>query len=825
MIHCIDLVTDYRKNPVGIDEKRPQFSWKIKSDCDNVMQSAYHIIVDGMWDSGKIESDESAHIEYAGKSLEPKTRYDVKVKVWDACGNESDWTEGFFETAFLGENLWEAKFLSCELEDAKTYAFSKKFEVKEDVKKARIYASAYGIYEILINGERVSDAYLAPGYTEYKKRLQYQIYEAEKYLQKGENTIEVIVAPGWACGRFPCYEGHQARFKPSCICQLEFSGEKEEGLIITDDTWTCKTTKTVFSEIYDGETYDSTAEEKEVSYSVGVYGLENLIAQVSEPVRIIETIKPVELIKTPKGETVIDFGQNLVGTVKFKVSGKRGDRVEISHAEILDKDGNFYTDNYRSAKAKLTYILSGDNDEYFAKYTFFGYRYIRIDEYPGEVSLENFESLVMHTDMKRTGYFESSHELLNRLFLNSVWGQKGNYVDFPTDCPQRDERMGWTGDTQVFCRTGSENFNVALFFKKWLGDVIAAQTDEGACPIIVPKAGDTDRTACGWGDAAVICPWEIYVTYGDKKALRNQYQSMKKWIEYIKSQGDNPYLWNTGTHYGDWLAMDGLIYEHAGGTSKDFVASAFYAYSTDIVRKTASVLGESEDEKYFGELHDKIIENINEEFITKTGRVCDNTQAAHVLAVHFNLSNNKQRALDNLVRLVTDNQNRLSTGFLGTPYLCDALADNGEVEKAYDLLLGEEYPSWLFSVKMGATTIWEHWDGVRPDGSFWDKSMNSYNHYAYGSIADFMYKKIGGINPEKPGYKEIKIQPLLDSRLTEAKTSIDTMYGIVATDWKTQNGKFSMKVEIPCNTKAKVILPDGSEYNIGSGTYEYEIQL
>ena len=821
MIKCFDLVTDYRKNPIGIDNKNPQFSWKLSSDKENVMQSAYQIIVDDMWDSGKVESDESIHVEYAGKNLEPKTRYNVKVKVWDNTGSESEWEEGFFETAFLGENLWKAQFLSCELEDAKAYVFSKKFEVKDDVKKARIYASAYGIYEILINGERVSDTYLAPGYTEYQKRLQYQIYEAEKYLKDGENTIEMVVAPGWACGRFPCYQGHQARYMPSCLCQIEIN----DGLttVVTDNTWTCKTSKTVFSEIYDGETYDSTAEEKEVSYKTGVYGLKTLIAQESEPVRIIETIKPVELIKTPKGETVIDFGQNLVGTVKFKVLGKRGDRVEISHAEILDKDGNFYTENYRSAKAKLTYILSGENDEYFAKYTFFGFRYIRIDEYPGEIELDNFVALVMHTDMKRTGFFESSHKLLNRLFENSVWGQKGNYVDFPTDCPQRDERLGWTGDTQVFCRTGSIHFNAALFFKKWLGDLKAAQTDEGACPIIVPKAGDTERTACGWGDAAAICPWEIYVTYGDKKALSLQYDSMKKWIEYIKSQGDNPYLWNTGTHYGDWLAMDGIIYELAGGTSKDFVASAFYAYSTDLVRKTAEVLGKTEDVKYFSDLHDKIIENINYEFITRSGRVCDNTQAAHVLALHFNLVENKKKTAEALEKLVTDNKDRLSTGFLGTPYLCDSLFENGYEKKAFDLLLGEEYPSWLFSVKMGATTIWEHWDGVKPDGSFWDKSMNSYNHYAYGSVADFMYKKIGGIMPIEAGYKKIKIQPWIDSRISSAKTSIDTMYGVVKTDWKSENGKFNLKVQIPENTTAEIILPDGTKYDVGSGSYEYQI--
>ncbi len=826
MLKCFELLTNYRKNPIGIDDKNPQFSWKFDSDKKNVMQSAYRIIVDGMWDSGRVESDESAHVEYKGKALEPKTRYSVKVKAWDDTGGESEWCEGFFETTFLGENLWKAQFLSCELKESECYTFSKKFEVKGDVKKARIYATAYGVYEIFINGEKVSDCYLAPGYTSYKRRLQYQTYEIEKYLINGENTIEMVVAPAWACGRFPCYSGHQMKFMPSVLCQAEIETENETKIIVTDDSWTCKTSKVVFSEIYDGETYDSTAEEKEVSYKVGAYGLDNLIAQTSEPVRIIETIKPEKLIKTPNGETVIDFGQNMVGTVKFKAFGKKGDRVEISHAEILDRDGNFYTENYRSAKAKLSYVLAGENDEYYARYTFFGFRYIRIDEYPGEVKLENFEGLVMHTDMKRTGYFESSHKLLNRLFENSVWGQKGNYVDFPTDCPQRDERLGWTGDTQVFCRTGSIHFNTALFFEKWLGDVISDQNmSDGACPIIVPMAGDTESTSSGWGDAVVICPWEIYVTYGDKKALRRQYDSMKKWIEYIKSQGENPYLWNTGFHYGDWLAMDGLSYELGGGTSKDFIASAYFAYSTDLVRKAANVLGEEEDEKYFSELHEKIIENINLEFITPNGRVCDNTQTANAIALYFNLVKDKARVAAALEKLVTDNKNRLSTGFLGTPYLCDALFENGYETKAFDLLLGEEYPSWLFSVSMGATTIWEHWDGIKPDGTVWDKSMNSYNHYAYGSIADFMYKKIGGISPLLPGYKKIQIKPAVDSRITFAKTSIDTMYGKVLSDWKTENGEFVLKIRIPENTTAEIILPDGKKEIAGSGEYSYSVKL
>lgn len=819
MFKCYDLVTEYQKNPICVDEKKPQFSWKLSSDEKNVMQSAYQIVVDGMWDSGKVLSDSSTHVEYDGKELKPKTRYNVKVKLWDNHGNESEWSEGSFETSFLGENLWKAHWIGRKVENSEAYEYSKTFVLDKPFTKARIYASAYGVYEIFINGKKVSDTYLAPGYTTYAKRLQYQVYEAEEYLQEGKNEIKAVLASGW-CGRFPAYPGHHFKEAKEILLQLEVDGKIEA---MTDDTWTCTQSKVVFSEIYDGETYDSTFKGEEKAYEIDKHGFENLVAQQSEPVRIIEEVKPVELIKTPKGETVIDFGQNLVGTVWFKVDGKYGDKVEISHAEILDKDGNFYNENYRSAKAKLKYVLNGENDEYHARYTFFGFRYIRIDEYPGEVKLDNFKALVMHTDMKRTGYFESSHKLLNRLFLNTVWGQKGNYVDIPTDCPQRDERLGWTGDTQVFCKAGAQNFNTALFFRKWLGEVKTCQEENGICQIIVPKVGDEKRASCGWSDAAVICPWEIYCAYGDKKALRSQYDSMKKWISYVEGEGDNRYLWNTGFHFGDWLAMDGLEYDRGGGTSKDFIASAFFAYSTDLVRKTAHALEEYEDEKYYADLHEKIVENINEEFITKTGRVCDNTQTANALAVYFDITKDRERAAKTLADLVTETQNRLSTGFLGTPYLCDALADSGYMKKAFDLLLGEEYPSWLFSVKMGATTIWEHWDGIKPDGTVWDVSMNSYNHYAYGAIADFMYKRIGGIVPKEAGYKKIKIQPVMDERITYAKTSLETMYGKIETDWKNENGKFVLKVLIPENTEAEIILPDGSSTNVGSGSYEYSI--
>lgn len=821
MLKCTKLLIEYQTNPIGLDEKKPRFSWVIKSEKESTFQTAYRIIVDGMWDTGVVNSDQSIHIEYSGKPLLPKHTYNLKVKIWDNHNQESEWEYATFETSFLGENLWIAKWIEPELTEV-VPVIKKEFSVKEGFSKARVYATSYGIYDIYINGVKISDSFLTPGFTSYKKRLQYQTYCIENFIKPGINTIEVFLAKGWCCGRYPFQRSNNIyEMSPALLVQLEIDDE----IFGTDESWKCYESKLRFCELYDGETFDNSLENpKEIDFKIADLGYDNIIGQVNEPVRIIDTVKPVCFIENPKGETIIDFGQNLVGFVKFKTTGNKGDKVVISHGEVLDKDGNFYTRNLRTAKQKTDYTLGGGSEEYHSRMTFQGFRYIRIDKFPGEVSLSDFEAYVICSDMEITGSFTSSHKLLNKLYQNMMWSHKGNFIDIPTDCPQRDERVGWTGDAQVFCKTAAQNMNTALFYKKWLGDLAADQTEDGSCLIFVPSMAE-DKTSSGWGDAATICPWEVYFAYGDKKLLEKQYPSMKKWVEYIKNQGDNPYLWNTGFQLGDWLAIDAPSGSYEGSTSKDFIATAYYAYSTKLVSKAAEELGYNEDKQYYDDLYNNILENFNLEFVTPNGRVCDNTQTAQAMVLAFNLVNSKARVAKTLNQLVTDNGDKLTTGFLGTPYLCDALLENGYTKKAFDLLLQEDYPSWLFSVKMGATTIWEHWDGIKPDGTFWSDNMNSYNHYAYGSIADFMYKKIGGIVPILPGYKKILIKPVLDERITNAETSIVTMYGKVSTKWKVENNKFNLKVEIPCNTTATIELPDGSRCESDSGIYEYSVVL
>ena len=826
MFACYDLRIEYQKNPIGIDEEKPRFSWKIKSDSKNVMQKAYRIVVDDVWDSGKVGSSESLHLEYNGEILKSKKRYSVKVKIWDESGEESEWCEGFFETGILDKKLWKGLWLCPETEKSLVPEISKDFEITGMVKKARVYATAYGIYDLYINGKKVSDRFFAPGCTSYKKRLQYQTYEVKEYLNEGKNTITLYLARGWATGRYPFGAENPYKMEPSVMAQLEYEDEFSEHVVPTDMTWNCRESKLKFSEIYDGEIYDNSfEEEKSIPFKTEDLGYDNLIAQINEPVRVIDKVVPIEIIKTPKGETVIDFGQNLVGWVEFKANGKKGDKVILKHAEVLDKFGNFYTANLRSATQTVEYILKGDGEEiYHSRMSFQGFRYIKIESFPEAVTLDKFTAQVICSDMERTGRFESSSDMLNKLYNNVWWGQIGNFVDIPTDCPQRDERAGWTADAQVFCKTAAQNMNTALFFKKWLGDLKADQGENGEVYTVVPSMWVKDVHAA-WGDAVTICPWEIYWSYGDKKILEEQYDSMKKWIEYVKNQGDNPYLWNTGVQLGDWLGMDGSEGNYSGMTSKDYIASAYYAYSTALTLKTAEILGIKKDIDYYKDLYGKIIENINDEYISKNGRVCDNTQTAQAVALKFGLVKNRERVAEKLNDLVVENQNRISTGFIGTTYICDMLCENGYSEKAFELLFQEEYPSWFYSIKKGATTIWEHWDGIKPNGDFWSKDMNSYNHYAYGSIADFMYKKIGGISPLEPGYKEISIKPVMDKHLTYAKTSVETMYGKVSTDWEIENEKFVMNVEIPCNTKAHIELPNGECFTVGSGKYSYNVKL
>ncbi|NHN31575.1 family 78 glycoside hydrolase catalytic domain [Paenibacillus sp. S3N08] len=844
------LTCEYRVNPVGIDVAKPRLSWKLTSSSPTprrgVKQTAYQIQVAAsgdfsdslIWDSGKVASDQSVLVSYEGPALEARTRYVYRVQVWNDQGKASGWSEtAYWETGLLTTAEWKASWITTaqlrnpEVEEPADL-FRKAFEINGQVTKATVYATALGLYELTLNGSRVGEDLFSPGWTSYTKRLQYQTYDVTTHLQNGGNALGMMVADGWYKGNMG-WKDRRNLFgsERAALLQLHITFEDgSEQVVISDDSWTTSEGAIQLSEIYHGETYDARLEKQgwdTFSYSAtatdwiaaAIYDhpKEQLIAQENEPARIVEQLKPIAIFQTPSGETVLDMGQNMVGWIRFSVTGEAGQTITLQHAEVLDKEGNFYIGNLRKAKQTNVYICKGEGEESYApRFTFQGFRYVKVVGYPGDVLPEHFTGCVITTDLATTGQFECSNPLVNQLQRNIVWGQIGNFLDVPTDCPQRDERLGWTGDAQAFIRTSAFNRNVAPFFTKWVRDLKADQAPDGAVPFVIPDVLPDDlHSSSAWGDAAVICPWTIYLCYGDKRLLEEQYDSMKGWVEYQRNQGDNPYLWNTGFHFGDWLGLDAKEGSYKGSTPEDLIATAFYAYSSKLLAQAAEVLGKADDAASYRSLFTKVKEHFRNEFITPSGRLCASTQTGTVLALMFELVEGEQKArvIQTLVKLVEDQEYHLTTGFVGTPYLCHVLSENGHHDVALKLALQESFPSWLYPVTQGATTIWEHWDGVKADGSFWSDDMNSFNHYAYGAIGDWLYQVVAGIDTDhqEAGYKLIKLRPRIGEGFEYAKATLDSMYGEIYSGWElndSHSGQWTANLSIPANTTAELFLPN-----------------
>lgn len=703
--------------------------------------------------------------------------------------------------------------------------FSREFKTEKDIVSASLEITALGVYVARINGARVGDFVLAPGWTSYKYRLQVDTYDVTDMLAE-KNTITLGIAPGWkAMSYFGKHYGdsYLGFNEVAAICALTVvyaDGETE--IITSGGDWNCENGKYVYSNLYNGYIYDPAyVDIFPAKAQVFEKDRKVLLDRQGEKVVENERLAPVEIIKTPKGETVLDFGQNMTGYVEFKIKGNKGERAVISHAEVLDAEGNFYTDNLRSAKAQAVFICDGKEHIHKSDYNFFGFRYIRLENWSDEVKKENFTAIVVHSDMKRTGYFECSDERVNKLFSNIIWGQKSNFLDVPTDCPQRDERLGWTGDAQVFVKTASYNYDVERFFIKWLADLRADQTNWGTIPHVIPGVFEPNEDcSAAWADAATICPWQIYLTYANKDIIAESLDSMKDYLEFIESRMDNG-IWSRSWHFGDWLNLDGSSPEDCSkGTEKNLIATAYYVYSSEIYAKSLELCGKDAAEMWAK--REKSIEAFRREYM-KDGRILPEfaTQTAAVLALHFGITDNAPETAKQLNELVTE-CGHLKTGFVGTPYLLHALSDNGYAETAYSLLLREEYPSWLFSVKMGATTIWEHWDSVREDGTMWSTSMNSFNHYAYGSVADWLYGDAAGIkiDESKPAFEHIVFAPVTDGRLTYVKASIESRKGLVKSEWKTENGKTEYEFTVPEGAAATVIL-GGKTTEIGAGVHKF----
>jgi len=710
---------------------------------------------------------------------------------------------------------WKAKWIKPVREYGEVSpVYSKIFETNKKIKKATLIMTALGTYEAEINGTRVSDYVLAPGWTTFKKRLQYQEYDVTNLLGEN-NTICITVGKGWYRSEMSGpYHVEFQQVPAGTLAQLVIIYEDgSEEVIASDESWTVGESQVRYTDIYHGETYDARVETK-LDEKVETFDgpFDTLIPQEGEKIIEADRVYAVKIFTTPKGETVVDFGQNLTGYVEVTVDAKAGDVVKLSHAEVLDADGNFYTENYRKAKADFHYICRDGKQTYHPRLTFFGFRMVRIEEFPGgaaNAKPENFKAVVVHSDIKRTGYVNCSNPTLNRFFENVFWGQKGNFLDVPTDCPQRDERLGWTGDAQIFVRAAAMNYDVEKFFTKWLGCLAADQGEDGQVPYIVPDTWHFEGSPSGWGDAATICPWEIYMAYGNADILKKQFKSMKLRVDYITNNTTEKYLWTGCNQYGDWLGLDAEEGSYRGASDADMIATAFYAYSTLLVTKAGKVLGE--DVAEYEALYGHIVEAFQKKYDTYK------TQAECAVAVYFKMAKDLQATADQLAAMIEE-KGHMTTGFLGTPYLLYALSEYGHADLAYALLLKEEYPSWLYQVNKGATTVWEHLDGLKEDGTFWSAEMNSFNHYAYGVVIDWVYSVAAGIRQVEgyPGYEKILVAPKTDDRLDWLEASIDTRKGTVRSKWSKQENFWRYEITTPVETK---IIIEDREYDVTAGTH------
>mgnify|MGYP004615399017 FL=1 len=721
------------------------------------------------------------------------------------------------------------------------FSVKKRFPFR--IKKAYAYVTALGVFDLIINGKKCGNAFLMPGWTS-EKRLMAVKFDITRYIFSGENLFEILAGNGYALGDISSHhyrENGKIHFFDRIEVAAKFVIVSVDGRRIefgTGNDWAVSSSPVVFSDIYQGEIFNATkipeafgfaeTDESEKPKIVGFYG---------GKVHPHERFSPIKIFTDEKGEKIIDFGQNLAGYTEIKYIGKKGDRIKLSHGEVLDKNGNFYNGNLQWAKAVTEYVCDGKTQIYRPHFSYQGFRYVRIDEFDGDISSAEFTAVALYTNMEQTCFFGCSDSRLNKLFSNILWGQKSNFLNVPTDCPQRSERFGWTGDSQVFCKTAAINFNVKSFYDRWLTDMSLDQGEDGSIPSVIP-AVFRGIISAGWGDAATVCPWELYIAYGDKKMLSRHFGMMEKWVNYVRRRAQSfgsEYLWTCDEHYGDWLAMDesGQL---LGSTQTDLIASAFYYKSAVICGKAAAVLGKTEKAEGYFVLSEKIKSAFMGAFL-KDGlpvvynkgdgdpnsphpnvysrTVSNDTQTAISLILNFGLclENERGKLASRLNELVID-AGGISTGFIGTPQILYALSENGYAKTAYDLLLSDKMPSWLFPVKQGATTVWERWNGIDENGEFENPDMNSFNHFAYGSVFGWIYNCALGIKPTEDGtgYSKIKIEPTIDERIPEMHVKMKTVRGILTAEYSRKNEKIEYKFGIPEGCSATITLPCGKTF-------------
>lgn len=830
-----DLQTNHLTNPLGYEIKVPKVSFCVEDTRAKKPEAArIQVALDASFEEVIYDAGKSADVKLIGTTLpielKPRTRYYWKAEVWGDNGDYAESEVVWFETAKMDE-AWEGQWIGSSDADAQNVVISKVFTSEKDYQISRIYVTGLGLYEMFLDGERVGNEYLAPGCTDYNQWVQYQTYEVD--IRRGEHKLEVSLADGWYKGRFGLdhavnnYGDHN-----KMILELVMSDESgNETKLVSDNSWEVVAGDVQFSNIYDGEIYAPGAE-KTVSAAVVLEGpTEKLSARYGQPVVVKEELKPIEIIHTPAGETVLDMGQNMAGILKFTVDEPVGTKIYLQFGEVLQK-GNFYRDNLRSALAEYTYISDGTKRVVYQHFTYYGFRYVKLTGFTKEVTLEQFTGLVLYSDLERTGWITTSNAKVNKLIQNALWGQKCNYVDVPTDCPQRDERMGWTADTQVFSATACFNMNSYSFLRKFSHDLYETQKELGHVTAVVPAFHENGPTCSVWGDAATIIPWNLYLYYGDVTILEEQFESMRQWVDYVKgideATGDRRF-WDVGFHFGDWLALDGEGDDTFKGSTEDaYIATAYYYNSAKIVSKAAKILGKEAEAASYGQLAEEIKAALQKEYFTPGGRLALTTQTSYAVALYMDFApeGSKERIAEFLKNKLKINKGYLKTGFVGTYLLNKVLSDHGNNELAYKLLMNEEYPSWLYAVNMGATTIWERWNSILPDGRISGTDMNSLNHYSYGSVVEWMYRNMAGLHleEENPGFTHVTIAPQPDYRITSCDMAYNSIAGTYKINWKVaSDGEFSLHVEVPFGASAKIVLPNTSQapIEVPSGSYDY----
>lgn len=839
------------ENPVGFLYESLSCSWSVE-DAESQKQIWASIEVSN---SEKFETilykKEGAELCQSGETLEmelkPRTTYYLRIFV-EGENEEAAWSGIYtFETGKMDE-VWTADWISPAAEEKMHPVLSYTFSAGRTVKRARLYTSGVGLFEVYFNGIKLGNEYLMPYINHYETNIQAMTFPIECAAFAEENTIEILLGKGWYMGTFGL-EMKDKNFGDRMAAIGELHLEYEDGsreVIVTDKSWKYYGSDIEDSGIYFGEIINRQLWDGKENLPKAVEVLEHpeaedgtknlvkshLCDRLSLPVIVKEEMTVQEIVQTPTGETVLDMGQNFAGFLEFEADFPAGTRIVLDFGEIL-QEGNFYNKNYRDAVSQFVYISNGTKEVVRPHFTFFGFRYVRVTGWVGELTKEKFRGKVLYSDLKRTGYIETSNPKFNRLYENTVWGMKSNFLDMPTDCPQRSERLGWTGDAQVFAPTASYHMDTRAFFHKFIKDLRAEQEMmDGGMPNFFPNIGHTEKAGSVWGDIATFLPDTLYRYFGNLAEMEYCYPMMKDWVDSIDRQdaarGGRRYLVDFGDTFGDWLALDGATPTSFKGSTEDaYISSVYYYRSVQIVREMAERLNKVADAAHYSDMEVKIAGAVYGEYFTPSGRLAIDTQAAYVIALKFGLYKDKEKLINQFKLRLKKDLNQIKCGFVGAPLLCTVLAEAGEYELAYDFLLKEGFPSWLYSVNLGATTVWERWNSVAPDGTISDTGMNSLNHYAYGSVMEFVYAYVAGIRPLEPGFKRAVIAPHPDIRLRNVNCTYESVCGTYVCGWKIEeDGRFTGHIEIPFNCEAEVELPGYPEGRqiLGAGSYDFSYE-